>query len=147
MVKSISEILKEVSDRRKTVDRVEILQKNDSDVLRGVLFMAFNPAARTWWALPEGAPPYKPSILLDNHAALLVEWRKLGYFLKPECGGAAGLTKVKRETLFAQMLETIHADDALLMVNIKDGIMPYPGVTEKIVKMAFPGLLPEPVGA
>lgn len=143
MIKSMSEVLKEVSERRKIADRVQLLQQNDSDVLRGVLFVAFAKEAigETLFDLPEGAPAYNESQLVDNQAKLIQEWSKMNQFLKPKFGGV-GLPVLRRETLFLQLLEALTPDDARLLLSIKDGVMPYTGVSRKVVDTAFPGLIP-----
>lgn len=134
--KSISEVLKEASSHRKITERVQTLLDNNSDVLQGVLKVAFD--TRIEFDLPEGAPPFKPSEALDNHSVFQREWAKLYMFLK---NGYPGLNQVKREQLFIQLLEACTPDDANLMVAIKDHKMPYEGITEKVVELAYPGLL------
>ena len=57
-------------------------------------------------------------------------------------GGNPSLKQLRRESLFVQLLETVSADDAKLLLAIKDKYLPYPGVTPDIIKEAFPGLLP-----
>lgn len=133
---SMSEILQEINDRRKNTDRVELLQKYDSQVLRGVLFVALRPEL-VRWALPEGVPPYKPSEALDNQSFFFTEWEKLYVFLADY-----NLPAWRREQLFIQLLEALTPDDALLMISLKEGKMPYTNIKDKVVDMAFPGLLP-----
>jgi hypothetical protein len=49
---------------------------------------------------------------------------------------------MKRETLFVQLLESIHASEAKLLVRAKDKDMKnIPGVTKKLCQEAFPGLI------
>ena len=71
---------------------------------------------------------------------LLAEVRRLYLFIK---GGNPNLTKIKREALYIEMLESIHPEDAKLLINIKDKKIPYKGVTLKIIKEAFPNLIEE----
>jgi hypothetical protein len=40
------------------------------------------------------------------------------------------------------MLERLDPKDAKLLLAIKDKHIPYPGITEDVIKEAFPGLLP-----
>lgn len=134
MDKSISEILKEVNARRKVTERAASLKLYDSEVLRGVLFVAFTPQVQ--FALPEGAPPFKPSEFEDKKA-FFTEWRNLGMFLK----NGPPMSQLKREVEFQRMLEKLTAEDARLMLSIKDHKFPYPRINPEIVNLAFPGLL------
>jgi len=89
--------------------------------------------------LPEGAPPYKPCEFLDQEGRLYTEARKLYLFIE---GGNPNLNKVKREMLFIQLIESLDQRDAELLIAIKDKMLPYKNITEKIVRAAFPDLLP-----
>jgi len=44
--------------------------------------------------------------------------------------------------LFIEMLETIHPEDAKILLNMIQKKPPVKGLTEKVVKEAFPDLLP-----
>lgn len=134
MIRSISEILKEVSEAKKD-KKVEILRKNDSQPLRAVLAHALDPYIK--WMLPEGAPPYKPNEALDQHNRLYQEARKFYIFCDPNLN----LPRVKREALFIEFLESIDPEDAKLIIAAKDKKIPYKGITAKLVNEAFPGLI------
>ena len=51
------------------------------------------------------------------------------------------LMGVKRERMFIDMLESIHPRDAELVCNMINKKPPMKGITEKLVKEAFPDLL------
>jgi hypothetical protein len=55
-------------------------------------------------------------------------------------GGNPNLSKIRRETLFIQLLESIHPKDAILLSSIKDKKIPFKGLTKKIVHQAFPDI-------
>lgn len=132
---SISEILDQCSRLTTTKAKVEYLRQNQSQPLFTVLQCALHPNVK--WALPEGAPPYKPCDLPDQEARLYQEARRLYLFLE---GGNPNLNPVRRETLFIQLLESIDPTDAKLMISVKDKKIPYKGITEKVVGEAFPGI-------
>lgn len=134
MIKSISEILKEVSEAKKE-KKVELLRHYDSQPLRAVLAHALDPGIK--WLLPEGAPPYKPSEALDQQNRLYQEARKFYIFCDPNLT----LPKVKREALFIEFLESIDPEDAKLIIAVKDKKIPYKGVNLKLVQEAFPDLI------
>jgi hypothetical protein len=45
--------------------------------------------------------------------------------------------------MFIEFLEALAPADAELIVSIKEKKLPYKGLTEDIVRAAFPGLLPD----
>jgi len=137
---SIAEILNNVQQQPTTEQKVAALRQSDSPTLRSILGHAFDP--RIKFILPPGTPPYTPCPYLDQQAMLFREVRKLYLFV--EAGGvvqAPNLTRLKRETMFIQMLESLDPKDAELVVAIKDRKVTQ--VTAAIVREAFPGLLPD----
>lgn len=137
MILGVSEILEKASQITDRVERISFLQKNSSLPLHTVLQGAFDP--RIKWLLPEGEPPYKPNDLVDQQHVFFSECRKMYLFVE---GGNNDLKQLRRETLFVELLERVDPKDAKLLLAIKDKHMPYPGVTEDVIKEAFPGLLP-----
>ena len=133
----VAEILEKISGMTSRSDRIRMLQENNSVALQTVLRGAFDPSIK--WLLPEGEPPYKPNDLVDQEHIFYHECRKMYLFVE---GGNPGLKQLRREALFVQLLETVDAKDAKLLLAIKDKHLPYPGVTPDIIKEAFPGLLP-----
>lgn len=134
----IFQILEQASSTKGTEEKINVLRQNASPALQQVLKYAFDPTIV--WDLPEGAPPYKPCIYPAQEMRLFAEARRLYLFLK---GGNPNLTKLKREALYIELLESIHPEDAKLLVEIKDKKIPYKGITLKLVKEAFPGLIEE----
>jgi hypothetical protein len=134
----VAEFLEKVSKLKKKEEKVVALQHNDSYIIRTILQGAFDP--RVKWLLPEGIPPYKPSELVDQENVLIREARRLIHFVE---GGNPGLKQLRRETLFVELLESIHPLDAKLLCAMKDKKLPFKGITEDVVKEAFPGLLPD----
>jgi hypothetical protein len=136
MKKSISELLKSCNELRGIEAKVNFLKANDNPVLRIILKCVFD--SKIIFLLPEGTPPYKPSEHLDLEGRLYSEARRLYLFIE---GGNPNLTKFKRESLFIQLIESLDKNDAELMVSVKDKKLPYKGVTEKVVREAFPDLI------
>jgi hypothetical protein len=138
MRKSLSSILKTCSEGKTVNDKVALLQQLATEPVLIILKYAFDPNIK--FLLPEGAPPYKPCDFLDQESRLYSELRRLYIFFE---GGNPSLTKVKREFLFIQLLESIDKQDAELLCAVKDKKLPYKGMTAAVVKKAFPGLLPD----
>jgi hypothetical protein len=136
---SLSEILKKASEIPDIEERRAYLRSNDSHALRQVFFYALNPNVK--WLLPKGNPPYAPSKFPDAYTVLYAEIRKLYLFVE---GGNNDLKPLRREALFIELLENVYPEDALLLLAMKDGKLPYPGFSPNFVRTTFPGLLPPP---
>jgi len=136
---AISTILKEASEITGRKDRVAFLRSHHPNtLLKTLLKYRFDPNIQ--FALPPGEPPFKKCEAVDNENMLYNEARRLYLFIE---GGNSDLNPVRRETLFIQLLESIDPKDAELLIAIKDKKMPYKGITEKVVREAFPNILPE----
>ena len=131
-----SEILTKVAKLKTKKDKVEYLQKYNTDALRMVIKASFDPNIQ--WALPEGDVPYRANEAPEGteHTLLSQEARTLFNFIR---GGNGQLTQNKRETMFVQMLEGLHADEAKLVVAAKDKKLHqvYKGLSANVVKEAF----------
>lgn len=138
---TIHEILDFVTKEKTQDKKVEVLRKNESKVLRDLLLMNFDPKVK--WDLPEGEPPFKKDTSIPlgmGESNIYIEARRL-YIFMPE----KVLPKMKKEMLFIQMLEGLHYTEAEMLCAVKDHSLQkrYKGLTDKVVREAFPGLLPE----
>ena len=124
------------------------LRQNNTDALRQVLKSSFDPKVK--WALPFGEVPYIANDAPEGteHNVLSYESRKLYHFIE---GGNPQLSQNKRETMFVQMLEGLHPDEADVLVAAKDKILhqKYKGLSANVVREAFNWtdeyMLPDPV--
>lgn len=84
------------------------------------------------WLLPEGDPPYKPSVEPEGMAPnnLYMECSRF-YVLR-----RADLTPIKRESIFISMLESVDPKEAKILLAIKDQKLSklYPNITKESVK-------------
>lgn len=133
MKKALSEILSETSKITKKKERIEYLRANTNNALNKIIQMTYDD---TEFDLPEGTPPYKPSEF-DEPGNLYGEIRRLYLFTKD---GNPNINNLKRESLFIQMLEFVNADDAKLLIGMKDKKLPYKGLTKLFVQEALPEL-------
>lgn len=134
----VSEIFKKISEEKNATTRKELLwQEKDNPGVIAMLRMAYDPNIK--FNLPEGSPPYKPCEYLDQQSMFYNSIRKLYLFINE---GNPGVTQVKREMLFINMLESLDPEDAKLLLAVKEKKMPYKGITKKLVLETFPGLLP-----
>ncbi len=134
--KSIYELLEEVSKCKKTDEKIQKLREIDNAAIRAILKYAFDPTIK--FILPIGNPPYKPCDFVDQEARLYSEIRRIYLFCE---GGNPNLSKLKREMLYIQLIESIDKNDAILLNHVKDKKLPFKGITAKIVNEAFPDLI------
>lgn len=136
----IFQVLEQASKIKSTQEKIDFLRTNNSPALQTILKYTFDPSIV--WDLPDGAPPYTPCPYPAQEMRLMAEARRLYLFIK---GGNPNLNKIKREALYIELLESIHPEDAKLLIAVKDKKTPYKGITLKLVKEAFPDLIVEPV--
>ena len=136
MQKGIFEILQEVSDKKTEKEKIEILrQHEDNNVLKTILAGAYYDGVK--WNLPPGEPPFKPCDPVNAENFLYGETKRLYLF----CEGGPPLTNLRRETLFVEMLESVHPEDAKILLAMKEKKLPYKGLTKSVIAKAFPGLV------
>lgn len=133
MKKYLTEMLKEINEDPKAIENYK------NEFLLKVIF-AHNFLPNFKFILPEGEPPFKPAAepLGMTETNLYTEARRLYVFMKPE------LTPLKRETLFINLLEGIHPEEAKVVIAVKDQKLHklYPKITHKLVAEA--GFIPPP---
>ena len=132
----LHEILIKVNNAKDKSKKIDVLRENDSVPLRQILKGAFDPKIK--WDLPEGTPPYKENDAPagTEHTTLHTESRRLWHFVE---GADKKLSKSKKEIMFIQMLEGLHADDAKLLIAVKEKELNkmYKSLTDAVVKDAF----------
>ena len=132
----ISEIFTKINNAKDKPKKIEVLRKYDTPNMRMVLKGAFDPKIE--WDLPPGIPPYitNEAPAGTEHTYLELEAKRLYNFVK---GGNNQLNKIRKETLFIQMLEGLHADEAKVLIDMKNKTLnkTYKGLTSDMVKEAF----------
>jgi len=140
--KMISEILEGAAKLDSQEARREYLKDNYSVALITILKGGFDDSVQ--WNLPKGEPPYKqddaPKGFEPNNLYKL-QPRFGKYFMKG--GRGDKLTSVKRESMFIEVLESLHKNEAELVLVMKDKKLTgrYKGVTLKLVQDTFPDLI------
>ena len=131
-----SEIATKINNAKDKPKKLKVLKEHDSVPLRQVLKGAFDPNIE--WLLPTGDVPYtaNDAPIGTEHTLLQQEAKRLYLFTK---GGDNTLSNNKRETLFIQMLEGLHQDEAQLILDAKNKKLHkvYKGLSEQVVKEAF----------
>ena len=126
----ISEVLQRVSNAKTKAKKVEILQEYKSAALTKILLCNF--AKSIGFVFPSGETPYNP---VDRpkgvqHQVLFAEQRIIDKFITKTVNGVkyfgcSGTTKpalqqLKKENMWIQILEGLHADEAELLDLVKD---------------------------
>ena len=144
------EIFTKVNNAKDKAKKVAVLRKYDNPNFRAFLMVAFNPDIE--WLLPEGDVPYIENDAPEGteHSLLAVESRTIHNYVKrkvnnPIAGtpewvfGNAALNDMKRETMFIQLLEGLHASEAKVLCLAKDRVLhrKYKGLNANTVQQAF----------
>ena len=113
----VHEILELVSKQRSRAKKVEILQKYEDLSLKTLFIWNFDDTVIS--VVPEGEVPYKENEVPigTDHTSLRREYKHLYNFVK---GGNDGLSSLRRETMFIQMLEGLHPEEAKILCLVKD---------------------------
>ena len=131
-----SEILDKLGKIKSKKDKVSHLKEYNSDSLRMVIKASFDPKIK--WSLPEGEGPFRANDAPEGteHSVLSYEARKLWHYIE---GGDPTLSQNKRETMFVQLLESLHPDEADILVAAKDKVLhqKYKGLSKNVVMEAF----------
>ena len=134
----VHEILELVDKQRSKAKKIETLREYADDALKAILIWNFDPTAIS--VLPEGPVPYKENEVPigTDHTSLRREWKNLYHFIK---GGNDTLSSLRRETMFIQLLEGLHPEEAKIVCLVKDkNLTEKYKLTREIVAAAFPDI-------
>jgi len=134
----IHEILELASKQRAKAKKVEILQRYENDALKTIFIWNFDETVIS--VLPAGEVPFNKNEVPvgTDHTSLRREYKHLYNFVK---GGNDGLSGLRRETMFIQMLEGLHPEEAEILCLCKDKkLADKYKITYDIVKQAYPDI-------
>ena len=134
----VSEVLAKVSKQRTKAKKIQVLKENESLHLKSILIWNFDDSVKS--ILPEGTVPFDKNEAPagTEHTYLAHEYKVLYNFIK---GGNDFLKPVKREQLFLQLLEGLHADEAEVICLMKDKkLNDKYKVTKAVVSEAYPDI-------
>lgn len=124
MAKFVTDILSEINSDPKSIEKYK-----DNAALKLIFEYAFDPDKK--FVLPEGDPPYKEDSapMGMSPGNLYQELKRFYVFCRKD------LSAIRRESLFVQLLENIHPQEAKLVLAIKDQKLTkmYPKITHKLV--------------
>ena len=134
----VHEVLELVDQQRSKAKKIDILREYADDALKSILIWNFDPTAIS--VLPEGHVPYKENEVPvgTDHTSLRREWKNLYHFVK---GGNDRLSAIRRETMFIQLLEGLHPQEAKIICLVKDkNLESEYKITYDMVVQAYPDI-------
>ena len=135
----IHEILDLVEDQRSKAKKIEILKEYETPALKSIFIWNFDPSVVS--LIPEGEVPYNKNDVPvgTDHTSLRREYKQMYHFVK---GGNDQLSSLRRESMFIQMLEGLHPDEADILCLVKDGQLNKKyKLTREIVETAYPDII------
>jgi hypothetical protein len=133
-----SEILDEYKKLQTKEERIFYLRKQEHFGLLEFLKCVFHPKIIFDVIIPEYRPAIEPAGL--NFTYLDMEMKKVYRFIKSHPGRPAGLSADRQTSLLKNVLESLHKDEAELMIKMIHKNLGIEELNKKIVKEAFPNL-------
>ena len=134
----VNEILEYVSSQKSKIAKVEALKEYRNEALVSILIWNFDETVVSM--IPEGDVPFTPndSPQGTDHTSLRREQRNLYHFVK---GGNDRLSAIRRETMFIQLLEGLHPEEAKIICLVKDkNLESKYKITYDMVQQAYPDI-------
>lgn len=134
----MNEILDLVHKQESEEDKIKVLKTYENDALKTLLIWNFDESIIS--LLPRGEVPYQPneSPLGVDHSSLRRDYKNLYNFVK---GGNDSLSKIRRETIFIQILESLHPDEAEVLILVKDKrLSDKYDITLDVVQKSYPDI-------
>ena len=132
----VSEVLRAAHGAKTKDKKISILREHKGDHFKALFVWNYDSEIKS--AIPEGDVPYKKNEAPagTEHTSLASEAKKLYHFV---VGGNNTINKLKKETMFIQMLEGLHEQDAEVLMAIKNKNLNnvYKGLTSNLVKETF----------
>jgi hypothetical protein len=143
MKTTVPQVLELIDKTDGTEAKAAVLKQYDSVPLQDILKMNFDPDYNLM--LPEGEPPFRKDKEVPegySESNLYVEHRRFYIWRDPNIN----LSKIRKEQLFIQLLEGVHWTEAEAVCLAKDKKLKtkYKTLSEDVVRLAFPNLLPPP---
>lgn len=134
----VHEILSAVVAERTKDKKIGILQQYDENFIKALLIWNFDPSVQS--VLPEGDVPVqaKEDAEKNPSSSIRKEWNKFYNFVK---GGNDAMNKLRKETMFINMLESFHPGEAEVLCLVKDKkLQTKYNITKELVSEAYPDI-------
>jgi hypothetical protein len=120
-------------------EKIDVLRRYDSGRFREFLFLMFSPNVEFDVEIPK-TYTVNPEPEGMTMSTLHIEVTRLYRFIKGHPKKSVGLTGEKQQNLLINVLESIHKDEAELLIKVMKREAKIPYLTSQIVKEAFPGI-------
>jgi len=134
----VHEIFSAISAERTKAKKVEILKQYNENFLKSVLIWNFDDSIQS--VLPEGEVPVqaKEDAEKNPSSSIRKEWSKFYNFVK---GGNDAMNKLRKETMFINILESFHPGEAEVLCLVKDKkLQTKYNISQEIVSEAYPDI-------
>jgi hypothetical protein len=135
----VHEILAAVSAEKIVDKKVSILQQYNENFIKSILIWNFDESIQS--VIPEGDVPIQPKEGADKTAPssnIRKEWSKFYNFVK---GGNDAMNKLRKETMFINILESFHPGEAEVLCLVKDKkLQTKYSITKELVSTAYPDI-------
>lgn len=138
----VYEVLEKVRLAQSTKDKLKILRQNSDWALKQILFGTFNHSVQFY--RNDTPDSYKPDIhspVEMGYSNLNIELKKMWIFVKTGNPSDCKLRDLKKDEILLQLLESLEAREAQVVINMFSKDLHIDGLTYELVNEAFPGLL------
>ena len=134
--KLVFEMIGEVSKASKKADKLTVIDKYREDwAFKSIIRGTYDDKIE--WLIPAGEPPYTPSKEESSPSNLKKRYKDFAHFIKNKAN--ANVPAFKREKIFLSLIESIHPEDAKLVIGMINK-QPIKGITKALITEAFPEL-------
>ena len=130
------ELIDEVRNAKKKQEKLDLLKANQTWPVKDLMRCIYDDGIE--FDLPPGKPPYTPHNI--DASPPPNNWKRLHTQLIYLVKGGKTQPAWRREKMFIDMLESVHPDEAQMIVDMKDK-KTIKGLTKATVKEAFPNLI------
>ena len=135
----VHEIFAAVVAEKTKEKKIGILQQYNENFIKALLIWNFDPSIQS--VLPEGDVPIQPREDADTakpSSNIRKEWSKFYNFVK---GGNDAMNRLRKETLFINLLESFHPGEAEVLCLVKDKkLQTKYNITKELVSEAYPDI-------
>jgi hypothetical protein len=134
----VHEIFSVVSTERTKAKKIQILQQYNENFIKSVLIWNFDETIVS--VLPEGEVPVEAKEDADKNPSTTIrkEWDKFYNFVK---GGNDAMNRLKKETMFINILEQLHPGECEVVCLVKDKkLTDKYNITKELVSEAYPDI-------
>ena len=141
-IKNVYEVLEDFKNAKNKAERLDVLRKNDTFVLRNVLIGVYHPGARfTVKDIPEFRREKMPAGMAYGNMTEALS--RIYLFTENNPRVPEGLTEKRKTEILIQILESLEEKEADVFAGILKKDLKVPYLTSALINEAFPNLLPQ----